>query len=70
MMGNNVVAVRADVSKMSDLDNLYTQIGQEKNRLDIVFANAGVGRPAPMGSITEEDFDWTFGINVKGFYLP
>ncbi|HEX4170490.1 MAG TPA: SDR family oxidoreductase [Bryobacteraceae bacterium] len=66
MIGNNVVAVPADVSKMSDLDDLYAQISREKNRLDIVFANAGVGRFAPMGSVTEEDFDWTFGINVKG----
>jgi len=33
-----------------------------------VFANAGVGQPIPLGSITEEHFDKTFNTNVKVYF--
>jgi NAD(P)-dependent dehydrogenase (short-subunit alcohol dehydrogenase family) len=54
------------VSNLDDLDRLFAQIKREKDRLDIVFANAGVARFAPLGAITEEFFDSIFDINVKG----
>jgi NAD(P)-dependent dehydrogenase (short-subunit alcohol dehydrogenase family) len=66
IIGSNVTAVRGDASNLADLDNLYAQIKQEKGRLDIVFANAGSGQVAPLGSITEEQYDQTFNVNVKG----
>jgi NAD(P)-dependent dehydrogenase (short-subunit alcohol dehydrogenase family) len=59
-------AVRADASSLSDLDRLFEQIKREKGRLDIVFANAGGGSFAPIGSITEELYQQTFDTNVKG----
>ncbi len=65
-IGSNVTAIRADSSSLSDLDKVYDQIKQEKGRIDIVFANAGVGAFAPLGAITEEHFDSIFGTNVKG----
>jgi NAD(P)-dependent dehydrogenase (short-subunit alcohol dehydrogenase family) len=65
-IGSNVTAVQGDVSNLADLDRLFAQIKQEKGRLDIVFANAGVARFAPLGEITEELYNWTFDINVKG----
>jgi NAD(P)-dependent dehydrogenase (short-subunit alcohol dehydrogenase family) len=65
-IGENVTAVRADASSMADLDRLFTQIRQEKGRLDVVFANAGGGSFAPLGAITEEQYDQTFNTNVKG----
>jgi NAD(P)-dependent dehydrogenase (short-subunit alcohol dehydrogenase family) len=61
-----VKAVRADSSSLSDLDKLFAQIKQEKGRLDVIFANAGGGGLAPLGSITEEQYDQTFNLNVKG----
>ena len=64
-IGSNVTGVQGDVAKLSDLDRLYETIGK-KGRLDIVFANAGLGEFAPLGSITEEFFDKLFNINVKG----
>jgi NAD(P)-dependent dehydrogenase (short-subunit alcohol dehydrogenase family) len=64
-IGRNVTGVQGDVSRLSDLDRLYEIIGK-KNRLDIVFANAGLGAFAPLGAITEEFFDQLFDINVKG----
>jgi NAD(P)-dependent dehydrogenase (short-subunit alcohol dehydrogenase family) len=65
-IGANVSGVRGDTSNLGDLDKLFAQIKQEKGRLDIVFANAGLGHLAPLGSITEEQYDQTFNVNVKG----
>src|ERR1700732_3238916 len=65
-IGRNVTGVRGDVSNLGDLDRLFAQIEQEKGRLDIVFANAGVAKYASFGAITEELYDSIFNINVKG----
>ena len=65
-IGKSVTAVQGDVSKLGDLDRLFAQIKREKSRLDIVFANAGVAKYAPFGTITEEHYDSIFNINVKG----
>lgn len=40
-IGAAAVAIRADVSRMADLDAVYAQIAKEEGRLDILFANAG-----------------------------
>jgi NAD(P)-dependent dehydrogenase (short-subunit alcohol dehydrogenase family) len=65
-IGKNVTGVQGDVSNLGDLDRLFAQIKQEKGKLDIVFANAGVAKYAPLGSITEELYDSIFDVNVKG----
>lgn len=65
-IGENIRGVQSDVSNLADLDRLFATIKQEQGHLDVVFANAGVGEIAPLGSITEEHFDKTFNINVKG----
>ena len=65
-IGKNVTGVQGDISKLEDLDKLYDIIKQEKGKLDILFANAGTGNFLPLGEITEEQVDRTFGINVKG----
>src|ERR1700746_630403 len=65
-IGRNVTGVQGDVSDLADLDRLFAQIKREKGRLDIVFANAGIAKYAPFGTITEEHFDSIFDINVKG----
>jgi len=51
---------------MADLDRLYDVVKKEAGRVDVVFANAGGGEFLPFGSITEEHYDRTFGVNVKG----
>jgi NAD(P)-dependent dehydrogenase (short-subunit alcohol dehydrogenase family) len=63
---NNVTGVQGDVSNLADLDRLYATVKEQKGRIDILFANAGVGELVPLGEITEAHFDKTFGINVKG----
>jgi len=65
-IGKNVTTIQGDVSNLDDLDRLFVQIKKEKGNIDIVFANAGVARYAPLGTITEDFFDSIFDINVKG----
>ncbi|MEH2247861.1 SDR family oxidoreductase [Nostoc sp.] len=65
-IGENVTAVQGDVSNLADLDRLYATIKEQKGHLDILFANAGGGEFVPLEQITEEHFDKTFNINVKG----
>ena len=53
-IAKNVTGVQGDVANLEDLDRLFAQIKREKGRLDIVFANAGIAKYAPLGSITED----------------
>jgi NAD(P)-dependent dehydrogenase (short-subunit alcohol dehydrogenase family) len=65
-LGGNVIGVQGDVSKLLDLDRLFSTIRDRAGRLDILFANAGGGEFVPLEQVTEEHFDKYFGINVKG----
>ncbi|QWA12522.1 SDR family oxidoreductase [Sodalis ligni] len=65
-LGDQAVGIRADVADLASLDRLFDRIKSQKGHLDIVVANAGGGEFAALGAITEEHFDRTFAINVKG----
>jgi NAD(P)-dependent dehydrogenase (short-subunit alcohol dehydrogenase family) len=65
-IGKNVAGVPGDVSNLADLDRLFARIKQDKGRLDVLFANAGVAKLAPFGTITEEFYESIFSVNVKG----
>ena len=65
-IGKNVTGVQGDVSNLADLDRLYAKVKEQKGRIDILFANAGVGELVPLGEISEAHFDKIFSVNVKG----
>ncbi|WP_329248859.1 SDR family oxidoreductase [Actinoallomurus sp. NBC_01490] len=65
-LGPKVTAVRCDVGDLADLDALYAVVEEQAGRIDVLVANAGGGVIAPLGQITEEQFDTTFATNVKG----
>ena len=65
-IGRNVTGVPGDASNLADLDRLYETVGKEKGKIDILFASAGFGEFAKIGGITEEHFDKTFALNVRG----
>ena len=65
-IGHSAIGIRADVSKLAELDKLYDAIGKHSGHLDILFANAGGGDMMALGDITEEHFDRIFGTNVRG----
>ena len=66
LIGTSAKGIRADASRLDDLDKVYAQIAEESGRPDILFANAGGGDMQPLGAITEEHFDRIFGTNVRG----
>ena len=65
-IGAGVTAVQGDVSNLADLDRLFSKVGSDHGRIDILFANAGLGALELLGKITEAAFDLVFGVNVKG----
>jgi NAD(P)-dependent dehydrogenase (short-subunit alcohol dehydrogenase family) len=65
-IGHGAVGVRADMAVLADIDRLYDAVQQKHGQIDIVMANAGGGEFAPLGAITEEQYEKTFGTNVKG----
>ncbi|MEV7043266.1 SDR family oxidoreductase [Amycolatopsis sp. NPDC051061] len=65
-IGGSVQAIRADSSDLADLDAVYRAVEERGKGLDVVVANSGSGVLAPLGEITEEQVDVTFGTNVKG----
>ncbi|RWL92951.1 MAG: SDR family oxidoreductase [Mesorhizobium sp.] len=65
-IGGKVTSVRGDMANLADIDRLYDTVQQHHAQIDVVFANAGGGEFAPLGAITEKQFDSTFDTNVKG----
>jgi NAD(P)-dependent dehydrogenase (short-subunit alcohol dehydrogenase family) len=65
-IGSGVTAVQGDVSKLNEIDHIVSTIQAGHGKLDILFANAGLGSLEPLGKITEPAFDLVFGVNVKG----
>lgn len=62
----NATGVQVDSSKLDQLDQLFTAIKSSRGHIDVLFANAGGGSMLPLGDITEEQYEDTFGRNVKG----
>jgi NAD(P)-dependent dehydrogenase (short-subunit alcohol dehydrogenase family) len=65
-ISKKATGIQGDVSNLADLDRLLAQIKQEKGKLDVVFANAGIAKYAAFGKITEDFYDSMFDVNVKG----
>lgn len=68
-IGGNVLAVRADVTDFGDLERLFEKTREKFGRIDVLFVNAGIAKLAPMADTTEELFDATIDINLKGAYF-
>ena len=66
LIGRNVTGVRGDAANLDDLDRLFETVRREKGRIDVLFASAGMGEAVPLGEITEQHFDATFGLNTRG----
>jgi NAD(P)-dependent dehydrogenase (short-subunit alcohol dehydrogenase family) len=62
----SATGIRVDSSNLAELDRLFDRVKSEKGRIDVLFVNAGGGSMLPLGKITEDHYDDTFGRNVKG----
>ena len=68
--GGDGLFVKTDVSKASEVDTLVKKMVEKFGRLDVAFNNAGVeGVQAPISRQSEEDWDRTIDINLKGVWL-
>jgi NAD(P)-dependent dehydrogenase (short-subunit alcohol dehydrogenase family) len=65
-IGGNAAAIQGDTSDLADLDRIYETIEAEAGRIDVLAVNAGAYEFGTFGEITEEHFDKTFNINVRG----
>lgn len=68
-LGGRTHGFVADVADLTALDDLVQDIRNQYGRLDVVFANAGVGIFKPSREITEEDFDRSVAVNFKGVFF-
>ncbi len=68
-IGRDIIAIRADVSKLADLDRLYKTVADKFGKIDVLFANAGIAKFAPVNDSTEILFDEVFDVNVKGVFF-
>jgi NAD(P)-dependent dehydrogenase (short-subunit alcohol dehydrogenase family) len=68
-IGNGTLAVKADVSKLADIDKFFAQVVAKFGKIDVLFANAGVAKFAPIADSNEQLYDENFDINVKGMYF-
>ncbi|MFI1918576.1 SDR family NAD(P)-dependent oxidoreductase [Nocardia sp. NPDC020380] len=60
------IGIQSDVSKLEELDRVFAEIAERSGHLDVVVANAGVGDFGLLGAITEEEYERTTSINLKG----
>jgi NAD(P)-dependent dehydrogenase (short-subunit alcohol dehydrogenase family) len=69
IIGKGTLAVKADVSKLADIDRLFAEVAAKFGKIDALFANAGIAKFSPATDSSEQLFDETFDINVKGLYF-
>jgi NAD(P)-dependent dehydrogenase (short-subunit alcohol dehydrogenase family) len=62
----SATAVVGDISDLADLDRLYDTVRARGRGLDVLFANAGTASFATLEQVTEEHYEETFGVNVRG----
>jgi NAD(P)-dependent dehydrogenase (short-subunit alcohol dehydrogenase family) len=68
-IGVDCLAVRADVSNVGSVEKLVSATLDRFKRINVLVNNAAVLLPGTAESLSEEDFDQTFAINVKGLWL-
>jgi NAD(P)-dependent dehydrogenase (short-subunit alcohol dehydrogenase family) len=68
-LGGNALALKADLRRPADIDAVIETIRRRYDRLDVVFANAGMGLAAPLEAITEVQIDEQLAINFKGLFF-
>jgi NAD(P)-dependent dehydrogenase (short-subunit alcohol dehydrogenase family) len=68
-LGRNAVALVSDVARQDDLDTLARTIGERGDRIDALFANAGIAETNRFGATGEDEYVHTFDINVKGVFF-
>jgi NAD(P)-dependent dehydrogenase (short-subunit alcohol dehydrogenase family) len=66
-LGPRAKAIRADVSKTSEIDRMLAEV--DAASIDVLFVNAGVNKIGLLETVTEETFDSVMGVNARGAYF-
>jgi len=69
LLGKDVLALQTDVAKLSEIDKFFDAVTKKFGKIDILFANAGIGKFVPFDQTSEELYDEMFDINAKGAYF-
>lgn len=64
-----VLAIQCDITNMDDLESMYQQVSNEFGKIDVLFANAGMGVFIPTKKVSEPDFDKITSVNFKGVFF-
>lgn len=65
-IGSNVTVVKGDISNLTDIDQLISEVKAAHGKIDVLLSNVGIAGWEPLGHITEASFDELFSTNVKG----
>lgn len=68
-LGADVLALRSDAGKVSEIEQLMSTVGEHFGQLDVLFLNAAAGSPAPIDLTTEAQFDAMSAISFKGVFF-
>lgn len=68
-LGDAVTPIRADTTDPDDIATVFRAVAERGSGLDAVHVNAGIGEFKPLADVTAEDFEATFGTNVRGTTL-
>lgn len=69
ILGKDALVVQADVSKLPEIDKLYSAVAAKFGKIDILFVNAGIATFAPFAQFTEAAYDQLFDVNAKGAFF-
>ncbi len=68
-MGGEAIAVKCDVSKKEEVEEMVKKTVEKWGKIDILVNNAGIAQFKPFLELTEEEWDRTIDINLKGYFL-
>jgi NAD(P)-dependent dehydrogenase (short-subunit alcohol dehydrogenase family) len=69
ILGDTATVLRADLRDPAQIDKAIAEVIETHGQIDIVFANAGAGKAAPLEAVTREQIDEQFALNVTGLFF-
>jgi NAD(P)-dependent dehydrogenase (short-subunit alcohol dehydrogenase family) len=64
-----LIAIRADVARLPEIEKMYREAVEKVGKIDVLFANAGIYKASPLADTTEAFFDESVDINFKGLFF-
>src|SRR5499427_208926 len=68
-IGDGTLAIRSDAGKVAEIEAAMKKIQERFGRIDALFVNAGVAKLVPFEQVTEQLFDETVDINMRGVFF-